>query len=336
MTDLLIDTYGTKVGSSGERIVLSFPNVKEKKEYPIRRLSKIAILRPATITTHAVRLALEHDVDIVYLGCFGKPVGRIFSSQPKGIANLRRAQLAVSVSEQSFFIARSIVKRKCLNQLSYLEYLSKKYQKNFSKELLQARTILETIDFLPISIQSRSQLLGVEGYVADRYFRSLRSLFEFPGRRPQGRDKFNSALNYGYGILYNEVERVCLYVGLDPYLGLCHSERYGKPSLVLDLVEEFRLPVIDSIIIPFFIDKKLGKNSHYKEIGLDNYQLSSQGKAILVKGVMENLNRKTIWCGKNYTFKQVIENQIRALARRFVGREVEYVPFDSVKFFTNE
>ncbi len=61
--DLLIDTYGTRIGASGERIVLSFPKVKEKKEYPIRRVNKIMILRPASLTTHAVKLALEHDVD---------------------------------------------------------------------------------------------------------------------------------------------------------------------------------------------------------------------------------------------------------------------------------
>ena len=81
--DLLIDTYGTRIGSCGERIVLSFPKIKEKKEYPIRRVEKIVILRPASLTTNAVQLALEHDVDIVYLGAFGKPIGRIFSSEPR-------------------------------------------------------------------------------------------------------------------------------------------------------------------------------------------------------------------------------------------------------------
>ena len=63
----------------------------------------------------------------------------------------------------------------------------------------------------------------------------MRKLHAFPGRKPRERDEFNSALNYGYGILYDEVERACFYVGLDPYMGLYHTERYGKPSLVLDL-----------------------------------------------------------------------------------------------------
>lgn len=109
--DLLIDTYGTFIGATGERIVLSVPgplppipegrkrrpkgalaNRKRiRKEYPIRRLKKIVILRPSSISMHAVQLALEYEVDIVYLGAFGRPVGRIFSSDAKGLAAARRA-----------------------------------------------------------------------------------------------------------------------------------------------------------------------------------------------------------------------------------------------------
>ena len=107
--DLLIDTYGTRIGASGERIVLSFPKNKEKKEYPIRRVEKIVVLRPASLTTNAVQLALEHDVDIVYLGAFGKPIGRFFSSEPKGLASLRKAQLEVSSDlNKSFELAKSL------------------------------------------------------------------------------------------------------------------------------------------------------------------------------------------------------------------------------------
>lgn len=332
--DLFIDTYGTKIGSSGERIVLSFPNTKEKKEYPIRRIEKIVILRPASLTTHAVKLAFENDVDIVYLGSFGKPIGRFFSSGPKGLANLRRAQLEVSTSEKGFELAKTLIKGKCINQINYLRYLGYKHKKDFSKELLQAQTIFDTIDSLPTTEKSKGQLLGIEGYIADKYFSGLRTLFYFPGRQPQGRDKFNSALNYGYGILYNEVERACLYVGLDPYMGLYHSERYGKPALVLDLVEEFRVPVVDVTIFPLFIEKKLSKQNCFESMGKGQYQLSPEGKSIVVKAVMENLNKMVTWHGKSYTLKAVIENQIRALARYFTGQEEKYAPFDAAKIIS--
>ena len=332
--DLLIDTFGTKVGCSGERIILSFPGIKEKKEYPIRRLSKILILRPASLTTHAVRLALENDVDIAFLGSFQKPIGRIFSSEPKGLANLRRAQLEVSSSEKGFDLAKILIASKCLNQIRHMRYLGKKYKKDFSKEILQAETLFETISKLPYTEKSRDQLRGIEGYVAEKYFYSLRQIFPFPGRKPQNKDKFNNALDYGYGFLYNEVQRACLYVGLDPFLGINHGERYGQRPLEYDIVEEFRVPMIDMAIFPLFTDKKISRKTGFEQTGKYTYRLSSEGKAVITKAIHENMSRKVMWRGKSYTLKQIIENQVRALARHFTNPEEPYVPFDTAKLLT--
>jgi len=348
--DLIIDAYGTYVGASGERIVLGLPvkpNPNEpkrkrrkrgegkaplrriKKEYPIRRLEKIVILRPASISTHAVKLAIEHDVDIVYLGAFGKPIGRIFGSDARGLATVRRAQLETSTNPaRALFLAKSFVAAKCQNQIAYLKFLMAKYSANFEREILQAETLLKTIDLLPPGEKAREQLLGIEGYIADRYWRAIGQLHRFPGRIPQGRDKFNSAINYGYGILYNEVERACLYVGLDPYLGLYHSERYGKPSLVLDLVEEFRVPVVDSAVIPLFIEKKIGKMSDFVEITKSQYQLSPEGKAKIVEAVFNNLNRRVLWKRKRRSLKDIIEEQSRSLSHYFLGKDPSYQGFD--------
>ncbi len=333
--DLLIDTYGTKIGVNGERIVLSFPKVKEKKEYPIHRLEKIVILRPASLTTHAVQLAIEHDVDIVYLGSFGKPIGRLFSSEPKGLASLRKAQLEASTSlERSFKIAKELVRGKCANQLDLLRYLAYRYKKDVGTELLQAQTLFDVLDNVPCSEKGKEQLLGTEGYIADKYFSGLKKFYRFPGRKPQGRDQFNSVLNYGYGILYNEVERACLYVGLDPYLGLYHSERYGKPALVLDLVEEFRVPIVDSVLFPLFIEKKLSQRKYFEKTAVGQYLLSPEGKSVVVGAIMRRLNETTAWRGKQYTLKQIIDNQIRALARHFVEKEDKYNPFRAEKLFS--
>lgn len=265
-TDLLINTFGTRVRSSGERIMLVFPKTAEKKEYPARRIEKIIILRPSSISTGAVQLAIEHGIDIVYLGSFGKPIGRIFSSNPKGIAALRRAQLAAANSPKAFDLAKEFVKRKASNQIAYLKNLQQSHSQNLSQEIMQAETFLESIKFVSDNPKGRDQLFGIEGYIADKYFSALKKLHAFPGRKPQGRDRFNSVLNYGYGILYNEVERACLYVGLDPYLGLYHSERYGKPSLVLDLVEEFRVPIIDSTLFPLFLKKEITGRENYVQL----------------------------------------------------------------------
>ena len=171
-------------------------------------------------------------------------------------------------------------------------------------------------------------MLGVEGFIADKYWGSLRQLYKFPGRVPQGRDKFNSAINYGYGILYNEVEKACLYVGLEPYLGLFHSDRYGKPALVLDMVEEFRVPIVDSALFRLFLEKKLGKKGDFEEVNKTQYQLSAEGKAKVVEAVYERLNRTVKWKRKQRTLQTIIEEQVRSLARHFQDQEEVYTPFD--------
>lgn len=330
--DLLIDAYGTFIGSTGERIVLRIPNgygkKRTKKEYPIRRLEKIVVLRPASISTHAVKLALEHEVDIVYLGSFGKPIGRMFSSEPKGIATLRRMQLEVSSSPKAFELSKLFVSGKAKNQISYLTYLGMKYGKDVSVEKAQAEGVLQALQYMHGDKKDCEKLLGIEGYAAERYFYGLRKFYRFNGRKPEGRDKFNSAFNYGYGILYNEMERACLYVGLDPYLGLYHTERYGKPSLVLDLVEEFRVPVVDSAVFPLFLDKKLTKAGMFEQVGKNEYQLSTKGKSVLVEAVLKRLNEVVLWKGKRRTVKAALEEQVRSLARYFHGEEPSYTPFD--------
>jgi CRISPR-associated protein Cas1 len=188
--------------------------------------------------------------------------------------------------------------------------------------------MVETIRTMPPNNRGDETLLGLEGGVAERYWQSMRSLFKFPGRIPQARDKFNSALNYGYGILYNEVERACLYIGLDPYLGLYHSERYGKPSLVLDLVEEFRVPVVDAAIIPLFINKEIGVRGDFERVEKGEYRLSAQGKSKVVKAVLQRLNQQAKHRNKKRTIKASIVEQSEHLARVFLGKEFIYQTFE--------
>lgn len=325
--DILINTFGARVRSSGERIVLTFPNGGDKKEYSARRVEKIIILRPSSISTGAVQLAIEHGIDIVYLGSFGKPIGRIFPSSPKGITELRRAQLAAASSHKAFELATELVRGKSENQIAYLKHLATLYRRNLSHEIIQAEAFLESLKLASDKPKGRETLFGIEGYIASKYFFALQKLYKFPGRKPQGRDKFNSALNYGYGVLYNEVERACLYVGLDPYLGLYHSERYGKPSLVLDLVEEFRVPLIDSVIFPLFKEKNMIGAENFKRVAQGEYQLSSEGKRKIVEALYKRLNQNVKWDGKQMTVKACIEHQVRMLAHNFLGRKNSYTPF---------
>jgi len=331
--DLIIKSYGTRIRARGERIIVAEPgykrNYKVKKEIAAKSIDKIVILRPSSISTDAVKLAIKHEVDIVYLNYFGDTVGRIFPSEPKGTAALRKAQaLFVSSPAKALELARTLVLGKGANQVSYLRQLEGEHNVSFKDELLQCKTMLESL-IMPLDSQvQRDRLFGTEGIIAERYFSCLRKLHPFPGRKPRGRDKFNSAFNYGYGILYNEVERACHFVGLDPFMGTFHAERSGKPSLVLDLVEEYRVPVVDSMIFPLFLKSAMDKADNFVSAGpAGAYRLSDEGKRVIVEAVYNRLNQEVEWDGKKRTVKAVIYHQAQSLGQHFTGKRDRYIPF---------
>ena len=94
------------------------------------------------------------------------------------------------------------------------------------------------------------------------------------------------------------------------------------------MVEEFRVPVVDSAIIPLFLEKKLGKKGDFEKMSKNEYQLSSEGKAKVVEAVFERLNQEIKWRRKKRTLQAVIKEQSQALARYFLGKESGYVAFD--------
>jgi CRISPR-associated protein Cas1 len=338
--ELVIDAYGTKIRGSGERIIIDIPKQKNKdsetREYPASHLEKIIIMRPASLTTQAVELALKYNIDITYLDKHHKTMGRFYSSKQGGLVDLRRAQTRTSTNEESSFsLSKLLVKGKSKNQAIYLEYLGEKYHKNFTKEIKQINELLAMMDDIPLLEKNKGQLRSMEARVAERYFFALRKLFSFPGRKPGGRDRFNSTLNYGYSFLYNELERVCLHIGLDPYMGLFHAERYGQQALVFDLVEEFRVPIVDSVIFPLFIEKKIDKKKFFDLKGKGNYWLSNEGKFVIARAILNRMQETTTYNKKTYTLKYIIEQQVRLLGRHFLEKE-NFETFNATNLLRDE
>ncbi len=95
------------------------------------------------------------------------------------------------------------------------------------------------------------------------------------------------------------------------------------------------IPVVDSVLFPLFIEKKLNKQKYFEKIAQGQYQLSAEGKSIVVSAVMKRLNEITAWRGKKYTLKQIIENQIQAMGRHFMEKEASYSAFKVTKLLSS-
>ena len=131
--ELIINKFGARIKKKYERIAVSFPNTNQIKEYPVRRLSKIIIMAPSSITSGAVQLALAHDVDIVYLERRGMPYGRIYGSKPGRLTEVKRKQIETTKSEKATYISRQMIFGKITNQQRFLATLPRDFADQIEK-----------------------------------------------------------------------------------------------------------------------------------------------------------------------------------------------------------
>lgn len=319
---LVVDKRGSYVKKSGNRFVVK--NNGEKKEYSADKIAQILFTSPAAISSEAIRLAVEKNVDIVYLDWRGKPFARTYSPVMGGTTLTRRRQLAAYFSQKGSYLVKRLVEGKIKSQLNYLKSLAKDRKENRQlKELAKMRApgfsgIKGSVD------EARERLLGIEGSVAARYFKGLGLVTGFSKRNPKGKDSFNVCLNYAYGILYSEVERACILAGLDPFLGFYHKDRYGKPSMVLDVMELFRVAVADRAVVTLFNRGQMSEKD-FEKVGDTNLTQAVRKK--IIEAVIKRLNTKVRYRGKRLALKEVLLAQTREIAGYLLGNRRDFKPF---------
>ncbi|MDY7040944.1 MAG: CRISPR-associated endonuclease Cas1, partial [Chloroflexota bacterium] len=259
---LVVDQFGAFVGKHSGRLRVT---VKDEKvtEAPILHLEQVLITgNGVSLSADAVRACCEKGIPIYFLSSIGRPYAALYSSGLTGTVQTRRSQMMAYHDRRGLALAQAFARGKLENQAAFLRYVAK-YRKEtdptLHRELCwtagEIRDHLQELDSLEGTTVDavRAQMLGVEGRAAQAYWTALQRLvpgeYGWPGRVGRGaKDAVNSALNYGYGILYGQVERAVVLAGLDPYAGFIHVDRPGKPSLVLDLIEEFRVAAVDRVV----------------------------------------------------------------------------------------
>lgn len=314
---LIVNEFGTYVSKKENRFILK---TKEKEEeYSADQVEQIIISSPSSLSEGVVKLATEKNIDIVFTSFYGKPFARIYPCTLGGTTLTRREQAKAYFDERGIKIVKEILKAKLKNQLFLIKRLSKTRDKIFISEIERLEENLlkldkingENIDLI------RDTLLGYEGYAASVYFQCINKICPLKNRDPDGQDIFNMSLNYGYGILYSEIERACILSGLDPYLGFLHMDRYGKPSMVLDMVEEFRA-IIDRTIITLFVQKRLS-DSDIETIGEGKF-LTKDARTKIIEEVMKAFDWKVTFKNKKYSVSSVILEQGREITRYLLGQ----------------
>ena len=340
--NLLVDEFGAHVGKHSQRLKVT-KNGQTLVQAPLLHLETLTIANQGvSISAAAIRECTERGIPIHFISGTGTPYASLYSAGLTGTVATRRAQLMAYRERRAIALVLAIGTGKLTNQSNLLKYMSK-YRKETDPELyeallLRAAKILDPSSEMARILHSpevvagevtiedlRAEIMGLEGQAARDYWAAVRLVlperYGFEKRIGRGAtDPINSALNYGYGILYGEVERALVLAGLDPYAGFLHVDRPGKPSLTLDFIEEFRQPVVDRTVIGM-----ANKNMAFEmdEHGL----LTKETRRTLAKKVIDRLETAAKYEGKRHPLRTIIQMQARHLATYLRGERAEYKPF---------
>lgn len=244
---LHLATYGARASLRDGRIRVSHRS-EEISSLPIERVHAVVVHGNVDLTSGLLRELLWRGVPISWCSSSGRLVGTAHSSHsPNGHARVRQH---VASAEGRVDLAREFVAAKIANQATMLR------RHGDAPEIVAA---LRDLSRRASSTMRVPDLFGVEGAAASAYFSAFPSLIagarsevgeDFPGRVGRGAtDRVNVCLNYVYGLLAGECSRALIGCGLDPHAGFLHSSGRNKPALALDLMEEFRPIIGDSVVL---------------------------------------------------------------------------------------
>ena len=324
---LVVQTPGAQVGQRGDQLIVSVKGEVVRK-IPGQQVRAIYCYGAVQVTAQATETCLELGIDVSFFSPAGRFLGMLRGLPASGVdARLGQYRLAES-PEARLRLARGFIRAKIHNQRVML-MRNGEVPDRVAQWMANCRDAAE-------SARDLTELLGFEGKAAALYFEQFEAMlkqredwkFDWRGRnRRPPRDPVNALLSLGYSMLAKELTGVCYSVGLDPFLGFLHQPRYGRPALALDLMEEFRPLVADSVAISLI---------NRGELGPEDFIRSASGTFLNERG------RKPFWeawfrrldtevshpeFGYKMAYRRMLEVQARQLWRFVRGEASAYHGF---------
>jgi len=327
---VIIDQYGVFLGKHSGRLRVYLKG-EVQAETPFAEIEQLIIAcGGVTLSSDVVEACAENGVPISFITGTGRPYARLMSAEIIGTVKTRREQLMAYLDHRGLELARAFSSGKVANQSVLLKYMAK-YRRETAPEIFEkVRSISFELDEYasriaaikaPNVASAREAILTLEGHAARIYWEAAKDLLiaeiDWQGRETRGaQDLVNSALNYGYGILYCQAEKAIIMAGLDPYAGFLHADRSGKPSLVLDLVEEFRQMAVDKAIF--------GALNRGIKLEVEEGKLTEESRRLIAQRVNERLDSDELYEGKRHKLRTILQFQARHIATFVRGENPHY------------
>ena len=276
LNTLYVTSENSYLALDGENLVV-YDEKKELGRLPLHNLDGIVSFGYRGTSPALMGACAERNISLCYLTPQGKFLARV-TGKVQGNVLLREQQYKSSKDDEiSLTIAKNCITGKVYNARWVLERAIRDHGMQIDVEGVKKASLhlKESLQYIQ-NAESKDQLRGYEGEAASIYFGVFNELilqqkkeFNFQGRnkRPP-KDNVNAMLSFVYTLLTNQITSALEVVGLDPYVGYLHTDRPGRVSLALDLIEELRSVYVDRFVLSL-INKKIvnGKNFSQKENG---------------------------------------------------------------------
>lgn len=323
-----LNSYGTYLHVRDQMFEVRKREDGEVQKTPLaaHKVKSIWVSDGIALSSDAVKLAMQHNIDIVFLEKNGQPYSRVWHCKLGSTTLIRKEQLKASLGPAALAYTQQWLGAKLDNQIDFVKRLSShrpQHNDYLDERLQRMERIRESLAAIeaPHLDKVAEHIRGLEGTAGRLYFEVLSYVlprhYQFSGRsfRPAA-DPFNAFLNYAYGMLYGRVEKALILAGLDPYLGFLHRDGYNYKSLVYDFIEPFRV-YAEEPVFRLFSGKKV-RQDHVDELA-NGCRLNQEGKVLLVERLNRHLEEERIrYRGRNQTRGNIIQFEAHQMANELI------------------
>src|SRR5579875_2138943 len=320
MATLYLTEQYAFVRKKDDCLLVQLPD-KTTREVPLIKVDQVVVMGEITLTTPALTALLATGVEVCYLSEHGDYLGRLSPPFSKNTF-IRQRQYALGTDAAKVLqLAQQFISGKLENQRTMLLRANRKLQ---HPAVTEAAAVLKREREQVSQATSLDSLRGIEGNGAAAYFGVFAHLlrqdlgFARRVRRPPT-DPVNALLGLAYTALTNQVSAAIHIVGLDPYTGYLHAAQYARPSLALDLMEEFRAVIADSVVITLINNRMVQAEDFVEELGA--VRLKKPARRLFYEQFEERLNTEIQHpvFGYQTTYRRCLELQVRLLAKWLEG-----------------
>jgi CRISP-associated protein Cas1 len=350
MATLYLTEQQSLVKKDGDTLIVHLPADEERNRpkrqvrVPLIKIDRVVVQGNSTLTSPAVAALMDRQAEITFLNQYGRFQGHLAPAFTKnGQLRLAQATAHYDAPRRHHFVQAFIVGKMANMRTMLLRANRKRNNGEIGRAAAAIKQNMADVQALPADPEmpdprrpqagsAYGRLQGLEGSATAHYFNCFQhllndaNLFNGRTRRPP-RDPANALLSYGYTILLSQITSAVCTVGLDPYVGYLHSSQYGKPALSLDLMEEFRPLIVDSVVLSVFNNGMLQPKDFVAE--LCAYRLREDGRRSFLSRLEARFDEAIIHptFGYRATYRRCLELQARLLAKTLTGEIPEYSPF---------